>query len=227
MDTTRHKPPLPLSKPRTYALASSDVTCAAYFDQTLSEKETHIVSKRIHRVSFGLAIAIAFETLILIAPCVAQQWRNDGLSMSVNANDGTYQLAARGGQPIFVSRVAAQVNHEWLRSSDYPNHVASESGFTDDLGAGRAITVTNSGLPGRADLVLVIQLYDQAPYAALQVSVQNKTQKTLTLQSVRALELSGNPLLNLGGRSSADRVLSSADRVLSDSYSEDRPALLL
>jgi alpha-galactosidase len=178
------------------------------------------VSKRIHKVPCGPAIAIAFETLILIAPCAAQQWRNDGLSLSVNAKDGNYQLAMRGGQPIFTSGVAAQVNHEWLRSSDYPNHVASESGFTDDLGSGRAITVTNSGLPGKANLVLVIQLYDQAPYAALQVSVQNKTKKTLTLQSVRALELSGNPLLNLGGRASADRVLS-------DSYSEDRPALQL
>lgn len=178
------------------------------------------MSKRIHKVPCGPAIAIAFETLILIAPCAAQQWRNDGLSLSVNAKDGNYQLAMRGGQPIFTSGVAAQVNHEWLRSSDYPNHVASESGFTDDLGSGRAITVTNSGLPGKANLVLVIQLYDQAPYAALQVSVQNKTKKTLTLQSVRALELSGNPLLNLGGRASADRVLS-------DSYSEDRPALQL
>jgi hypothetical protein len=178
------------------------------------------VSTKTHKVSGSLAIAIAFEALILIAPCAAQQWGNDVLSLSVNAKDGTYQLALREGQPIFTSRVAAQVNHEWLRSTDYPHHSASESRFTDDLGLCRAITVTNSGLPGKVDLIFMIQLYDQAPYAALQVSVQNTTEKPLTLQSVRALELIGNPLLNLGGHASADRVLS-------DSYSEDRPALQL
>lgn len=180
------------------------------------------MSKRVNILNFSrrVAIAIVFKALIVSAPCVAQQLENDKLSLTVNAKDATYQLAVRGGQAIFTSRVAAQVDHEWFRSSDYPKHVASESRFADDLGSGRTITVTNSGLPAKADLVFVIQLYDQAPCAALQVSVQNTTEKALTLQSVRALELVGNPLLNLGGRASADRVLS-------DSYSEDRPALQL
>jgi alpha-galactosidase len=178
------------------------------------------VSKRIHRLSCNIVIAIVFETLLLIAPCGAQQLGNDMLSVSVNAKDGTYRLAVPGGQPIFTSRVAAQVNHEWLRSTDYPHHAALESKFADDLGSGRAITVTNSGLPGKADLIFVIQLYDQAAYAALQVSVQNTAEKTLTIQSVRAVELTGDAALNLGGHASADRVLS-------DSYSEDRPDLRL
>jgi alpha-galactosidase len=186
----------------------------------LLEKETHTVGKRVHKLSCSVVIAIALEALILIAPCAAQQLANDKISVSLNTKDGTYQLAVRGGQAIFSSLVAAQVNHELLRSSDYPHHAASESKFADELGSARMITVTNSGLPGKADLVFAIQLYDQVPYAALQVSVQNTTEKPLTLQSVRALELIGNGLLNLGGRASADRVLS-------DSYSEDRPALQL
>ena len=178
------------------------------------------MSMRVHKLSYSVVVAIVFEALILIAPCAAQQLGNDMLSLSVNAKDGTYQLAERGGQPIFTSRVAAQVNHEWLRSSDYPRHVASESRFADDLGSGRAITVTNSGLRDKADLIFVIQLYDQTACAAVQVSVRNTTGKMLTLQSFRDLELIGDPPLNLGGRASADRVLS-------DSYSEDRPDLQL
>jgi alpha-galactosidase len=178
------------------------------------------VSKRVHKLSCSIVIAIVFETLFFIAPCGAQQLGNDMLSVSVDTKDGTYRLAVPGGQPIFTSRVAAQVNHEWLRPTDYPHHAALESKFADDLGSGRAITVTNSGLPGKADVILVIQLYDQAPSAALQVSVQNTTEKTLTIQSVRAVELTGDAALNLGGHASADRVLS-------DSYSEDRPALRL
>jgi alpha-galactosidase len=178
------------------------------------------VSKRIPELYCDIAIALLFEALILIAPCAAQQLGNDALSLSVNAKDGTYQLAVREGQPVFTSRAAAEVNHEWLRSSDYPRHVASESKFADELGSGRAITVTNSGLPNKADLIFVIQVYDQAPYAALQVAVQNTTKKPLTLQAFRDVELLGDPLLNLGGHASADRILS-------DSFSEDRPDLRL
>jgi alpha-galactosidase len=178
------------------------------------------VSKRTYKLFCGVAIAIVFETLILIAPCAAQQFANDRVSLSVNAKDGTYQLALRGGQPIFTSRAAAEINHGWLRSTDYPRHVVSESRFTDDLGAGRTIAVTNSGLPGKPDLIFMIQLYDQAPYATLQVAVQNTTKEPLTLQAFRDLELVGDSPLNLGGHASADRVLS-------DSFSEDRPDLQL
>jgi alpha-galactosidase len=186
----------------------------------LLEKETHMVSKRVHKLSCSVGIAIVFEALILIGPCAARQLENDTLSVSVNAKDGTYVLAVRGGQPIFTSRAAAQVNHEWLRSSDYPEHTVSESRFADDLGAGRTISVTNSGLQEKADLIFTIQLYDQTSYATLQVAVQNTTGKMLTLEAFRGLELLGAPLLNLGGHASADRILS-------DSYSEDRPDLQL
>src|SRR6266853_395284 len=156
---------------------AAHICCSRH--QRLLEKETHTVSKRVNKLSCGIVIAIVFDTLFLISSCAAQQLGNDMLSVSVNANDGTYRLAVPGGQPIFTSRVTAQVNHEWLRSTDYPHHAASESKFADDLGSGRSITVTNSGLPRKADLIFVIQLYDQAPSAALEVSVQNTTEKTL------------------------------------------------
>ena len=178
------------------------------------------MSKRSHKLWCKGAIAIVFEAQILIAPCAAQQFASDRVSLSVNAKDGMYQLALRGGQPIFTSRAAAEIDHEWLRSTDYPRHVVSESRFTDDLGAGRTITVTNSGLQGKPDLILVMQLYDQTSYATVQVTVQNTTGKMLTLQAFRDLELVGDPLLNLGAHASADRILS-------DSYSEDRPDLRL
>jgi len=178
------------------------------------------VSKRIRGSFTNAAIAIIFEALILAGPIAAQQLANDKLSLSVNAKVGTFQLAVRGGQTLFTSLAAAQIDRQWLRSSDYPRHLASESAFTDDLGSGRAITVSNSGLPEKPDLIFVIQIYDKNPYAVLQVTVRNTTGKEVTLQAFRGLELLDDPLLNLGGHASADRVLS-------DSYSEDRPALRL
>jgi len=165
-------------------------------------------------------IGIMAVALVVITPCAAQQLSNDKLLLTVNAKDGTYQLAVRGGQRIFTSGVAAEVNHQWLRSTDYPRHQVSESTFSDELGSGRAITVTNSGLPGKADLIYAVQLYDQNPYATLQVTVRNSTEKEVTVQAIRGIEALGEPLLNLGGPAFAARVLS-------DSFSEDWPQLRL
>jgi alpha-galactosidase len=149
-----------------------------------------------------------------------QQLTNDKLSLTVNAPAGSYQLAVRGGQPVFTSRVAAQVDHQWLRSSDYPRQKASESAFTDELGSGRAVTVTCTGLEGKPDLVFAVQLYTERPYATVEVTVQNATGKEVTVQAIRSVEAIGEPVLNLGGRAFANRILS-------DSFSEDWPDLRL
>jgi len=176
------------------------------------------VSKRTCGLLCKVAAAILTAALIVAVPCAGQQLTNDKLSLTVDAQAGSYQLALRGGQPIFSSRVAAQVNHQWLRSSEYPYRQASESAFTDELGSGRAVTVACTGLEGKADLVYVVQLYDRSPYAAVQVTIRNTTGKEVTVQALRGVEAIGAPVLNLGGHASADRILS-------DSFSEDWPEL--
>jgi alpha-galactosidase len=178
------------------------------------------VSKWIGKLGGNLGCAIVIGALSLAAPCAAQQLANDRLSLTVNAQEGSYQLAVRGGQPVFTSRVAARVDHQWLRSSEYPHHQASESTFNDELGSGRAVTVTCGGLEGKPDLIYVVQIYDQGPYATVQVTVRNTTGKEVTMQAVRAVDAAGEPVLNLGGRPFANRVLS-------DSFSEDWPELRL
>ncbi len=151
---------------------------------------------------------------------MAQQLTNDKLSLTVNSQEGSYQLSLHDGQAVLRSRVAAEVGHQWLRSSDYPRHQASESNFEDDLGSGREVTVTCTGLDGKPDLVYVLQLYKQRPYGTVQVKVQNSTGKEVTVQAIRSVEALSEPILNLGGGQSADRVLS-------DSFSEDWPDLAL
>ena len=172
----------------------------------------------------GLLCIVGFivitGTLIASLPPAAQQLTNDKLSLSINAHDGSYQLAVRDGAPVFASRVAAQIDHQWLRSSDYPRHEISESTFTDELGSGQAVSVTFTGLEGKPDLGYVIQVYGHRPYAAVQVQVRNTTSKELTVQAIRSIEAIDDPLLNLGGQPSSDRILS-------DSFSEDWPELHL
>ena len=92
---------------------------------------------------------------------------------------------------------------------------------SNDLGPGRAVTVTCSGLDdGKPDLVYVLQLYKWHPYGTVQVKVHNSTGKEVAVQAIRSVEALGEPILDLAGRPSADRVLS-------DSFSEDWPDLAL
>jgi len=178
------------------------------------------VLKKTRRQVFRVGLAVTAGILMVALPCVSQQLTNDELSLTVNAQEGSYQLSLHDGQPVLRSRVAAQVDHQWLRSGDYPRHQASESTFEDDLGPGREVTVTCSGLDGKPDLVYLLQLYKQRPYGTVQVKVQNSAGKEVTVQAIRSVEAMGEPILNLGGGQSADRVLS-------DSFSEDWPDLAL
>lgn len=202
--------------------------------------------KRTRRQVFGFGLAVTAGILAL--PCLTQQLltqqllaqqlpvqqlTNDELSVTINAQEGSYQLslhdAQHGGQhdaqPVLSSRVAAQVDHQWLRSSDYPRHQASESTFEDDLGSGGAVTVTCSGLAGKPDLVYVLRLYKQRRYGTVQVKVQNSAGKEVTVQAIRSVEAIGEPIVNLGGFNLGG--VKSAYRVLSDSFSEDWPDLAL
>jgi alpha-galactosidase len=158
--------------------------------------------------------------LLLAAPCGAQQLTNGKLTLTVDAQDGSYQVAEKFGPPVLNSRVGAQANHRWLYSSDYARHAASESNFSDALGSGHQVTVTCSGLQGEPDLVYVVQLYDQRRYGTVRVWVRNTTGKEISVQAIRGVEAAGEPILNLGGHPSANRVLS-------DSFSEDWPELQL
>ena len=157
---------------------------------------------------------------MIALPCVAQQLTNDALSLTVNAQEGSYQLSLHDGQPVLKSGVAAEVDHRWLRSSDYPRRQASETSFQTDLGSGRQVTVTCSGLEGKPDLVYVLQLYKQRPYGTVQVKLHNGAGKEVSVQVIRNVEATGEEPIHLGGGESADRVLS-------DSFSEDWPALAL
>ena len=176
------------------------------------------VSKNLRRPVFRIGLWIAAGALLLPLFSAAQQLTNDKLSVSVNPRAGSYQLAARDGQPVLAARVGAQIDHQWLRSSDYPRCQAEPSTFRDELGPGHQLMVTCTGLEGKPDLAYIVQLYDKAPYATVQVKVHNGTGKPVTAQAIRSVEAIGQPLVSLGGRASADRILS-------DSFSEDWPDL--
>ncbi|MGA2375477.1 MAG: PKD domain-containing protein [Candidatus Sulfotelmatobacter sp.] len=143
----------------------------------------------------------------------------DGLSVTVQPGDGTYEIGTgTGGHAILHARAAAEVDHRWVKSTDYPQHEISQSNFEDTLGHGKKITVTSSGLPTVPDLAYTLEIYEGRAFGAIEAEVQNHTGKPLTIQSIRSVEAVGNKIVDLGGSQRADRILS-------DSFSEDWPPL--
>lgn len=145
--------------------------------------------------------------------------RDHALQISLSQADGSYSIGAAGlGSPVLHADVAVELDGHWLYSSSYPRHSAVKSTVSDDLGSADEWSVTFFGLSAAPSLEYRLRSYPDKPFGDIQVIVHNGTPQTVQVQSVRVIAASGSSLLNLGGPASKDRILS-------DSFSEDRPAM--
>lgn len=146
--------------------------------------------------------------------------RGESLTVTANA-DGSYSMMKAGiASPVLTSNVDARVNDEALQSSDYPQHKTAEGEFQDEFGSGTKLMITHAGLPGKPDLVCTIRLYSGQPWGDITVDVRNNTGKAISVQTIHTIKSGTAPVIDLGASPSADRVLS-------DSFSEDRPQLAI
>jgi alpha-galactosidase len=136
----------------------------------------------------------------------------------VNAPQGTYEVGFPSGPDILRARSSVEVDHRWLRSTDYPHREMRQSSFSDALGHGTELAVTCSGLPDAPNLVYSVRRYEPHSFVTLQVRLRNTTARELHVEALRAVEALGADILELRGPAAADRVLS-------DSFSEDWPPL--
>ena len=143
------------------------------------------------------------------------------IGVSVDSADGTYTIFDPvSSKPIIHSRVAAEIDHRWVRSSDYPQHSSSRESFDDGLGPGSALTMSNTGLRGQPDLIYSLQLHANPDFVTLEVYVRNGGTSPITVQALRSVEAFGTAIAELGGPDASDRILS-------DSFSEDRPGITI
>jgi hypothetical protein len=146
----------------------------------------------------------------------AAKIENAKLVIQMDQTSGNYKIQSTENAHVWIAAsVAAQVNHRWLRSSDYPQRETKESSFTGNPDTGLQLTTTYSGLYGQPDLVCTLRLHPDPAFAEIEVEVRNSTGAQVTVQSIRVLEAQ-SPFIALDGPPAADRVLS-------DSFSEDRP----
>lgn len=144
---------------------------------------------------------------------------NAEVTFAAHQSAGIYTVrSAAFSADVLTARFGAKVNHRWLYSTEYPRHGVLDSSFTDEFGGGKQITLISSGLAGQPDLLCLLRVHSDHPFADIEVRVRNSTGKLLKVQAIRVLAGMGQPILNLNGPDAADRVLS-------DSFSEDRPSI--
>jgi hypothetical protein len=104
-----------------------------------------------------------------------------------------------------------------VRTTDYPRCDVAHSQTQGYLGKAAEWQVTCSGLRGQPNLTYRLRVYAARPFADLRAAVMNSTGRPVDVEAIRLVAASGQ-VASLGGSSTADRVLA-------DSFSEDRPAM--
>jgi hypothetical protein len=147
------------------------------------------------------------------------EFGNGTLAVGIDADHGAYSIVDSEAKSDTVTAVvAADINHRWVKSSDYSHHELAESDFEDVLGKGHEATVASTGLPSEPDLLFTIRIYKNRPFGEIRMQIRNRQDRSFEVQSLRSLQAVGDRILDLGASAAADRVLS-------DSFSEDWPAL--
>ncbi|MFZ0860983.1 MAG: PKD domain-containing protein [Candidatus Sulfotelmatobacter sp.] len=179
-------------------------------------KSNRIIGSVIRNFILAAFASAAFFTQ---ARAADTQLRNEALRVVISSADGSYTIySGNSAAPVIRAGVGAEVDHRWIRSAEYPKHEVVDADFDDSLGHGRQETVTFSGLANQPDLIYTIRVYQKDPLGDIRLQVRNSSGRSVEVQSIRSVETLGNTILDLHGNPTADRVLS-------DSFSEDWPPL--
>jgi hypothetical protein len=143
----------------------------------------------------------------------------DGKGLTVRAfGDGSYSVAAAGvSDAVIRSDVEAVIDSAVLKSGDYPKHEIEKRQTQGDFGAGSMLTITHTGLTDRPDLIVTVTLMRDVSCGEILVQVKNSTHRDINVSSIRSIHAG---TIDLGGPAASNRVLS-------DSFSEDRPQLAI
>ena len=171
------------------------------------------------------AVRVTAVLLLVVSGLTALQAQASGpehaLQITVNSADGTYAIATPGSSsPALRAGVGVEVDGHWLHASDYPRHAVEHSQAQGYLGEATDWQVTYTGLSGQPDLIYHLRAYATEPFGDIQVTVRNTTGKAFHVESIRSLEAKDEPIIDLGGSALENRVLS-------DSFSEDRPGIVI
>src|SRR5262249_35850317 len=125
------------------------------------------------------AVLCSISLLVMSAACCAQagvdktEISNGALTVSLRNKVVIYEVRAQGLESaVFSSRIGAEVDHQWLWSTEYPQSHVDASEFRDQLGSGHRLEVTFPGSANKPELKYTVELYDQLPFGDVQVQLE-------------------------------------------------------
>jgi alpha-galactosidase len=149
---------------------------------------------------------------------------NSRLQVAVDPNTGTYTIGTTDGLPsVLKAGFAVRVDGRWLHAADFPKHRVNRSTVTGALGIADEWTIAYSGLEGAPELLCQVRAYRDAPFGEVHAIARNITGKEVRFEAFRLIDANDKvgrtgSILDLDGPAAEDRVLS-------DSFSEDKPAI--
>ncbi len=151
---------------------------------------------------------------------------SSGLQFSFIPKTGGYAIGTgRELSPVLIASPAVRVDGRWLHAADFSKCAVVKSEVTGALGKADEWTITYSGLKDAPELVYEVRIYRDVPFGEMQAVARNTTSKTFHVDAFRIIDASeqaanGRSILNLAGPAAEDRVLSG-------SFSEDTPAMVV
>ena len=160
-----------------------------------------------HKSHTNCCYSVVLVTILLAGPIdavrdqrsvhnsqVEAKIQNQKLAVTVRQEDGSYEIIDHDAhRRVLRATVGAQLDHQWLKSNEYPTHEISQSRFEDVLGRRQEIEVRPTGLSAQPDIFCFPRLYDEQPYGDIQVEIQNRKRKTSSVESIRSVEAVGTP----------------------------------
>ena len=178
------------------------------------------------RLILGLLLAFVLQAASFATPAYGKSAPSlpssiQGGNLAVEVfDDGSYALRSTEIHgDVLRSAVEVDTAAGTLKSSLYPNHSKTIAPFTDELGSGHLFTVTHTGLRGTPDLICEFRVYDDQPWGDIRVSISNTTGKPIEMRAIRVVKSGKGDIVQLNGPASADRVLS-------DDYTENPVRLM-
>jgi alpha-galactosidase len=177
-------------------------------------------TKTMHRTPICNPVSrfvLACALVPLLSAAGQERGSSPNIGASVEPSHGAITLSHLSAS-LQGAGVAAEVDHGWVHSADYPKPTIAKTTESGELGDADCWTVTFSGGAARPDLIYRLRSYNGAPFADLQLTLRNTGAKAITVQDLRPIEVAAANGIDLDGPPQDDRVLS-------DSFSEDRPAM--
>ncbi len=170
-------------------------------------------------------LTAAAGSLLLASGAEAQTTHkitNGTVAMTVEDHGGNFSIVTPDGHVVLSAGCSVAIEGARLSCADYPQAITAASTFTDALGTGDELFTKFMGAAGKPDIERVLRVYKDSPFGSVMLRAVNSTKAAVVVHSLRLIDVSAAPSTSAAAKIDLGAA-ESKERVLADSFSEDRP----